>query len=111
MRFVFFSKILGSAAHDIYQSLKVRSSYIEQLRNLDVIVSRFIPTLLHLLRLDQGPLKVFKLDLWAVDEFHIECTYIHTHPGLVPNAYSQTMRQSQPLVSPYWQLISITELF
>lgn len=110
MRFV-FSTVLVSVAHDIYQSLKVRSSYIEQLRNLDFIVSRFIPTLLHLLRLDQGPLKVFKLDLWAVDEFHIECTYIYIHSGLVSEVYSQTMRQSQPLAFHYWQLISITELF
>ncbi|KAG6865555.1 hypothetical protein C0991_001559 [Blastosporella zonata] len=53
-------------------SLKVRSSYIEQLRNLDVIVAYFIPTILNLLRLDQGPHKAFKLDIWAVDEFHVE---------------------------------------
>ncbi|KAG6811117.1 hypothetical protein H0H92_008917 [Tricholoma furcatifolium] len=53
-------------------SLKVRSSYIEQLRNLDVIVAYFIPTILSILRLDQGPQKAFKLDIWAVDEFHVE---------------------------------------
>ncbi|KAG5352362.1 hypothetical protein C0989_002683 [Termitomyces sp. Mn162] len=53
-------------------SLKVRSSYIEQLRNINVVVAYFIPTILSLLRLDQGPHKAFKLDIWAVDEFRIE---------------------------------------
>ncbi|KAG6818998.1 hypothetical protein H0H93_016518, partial [Arthromyces matolae] len=53
-------------------SLKVRSSYIDQLRNADLIVARFIPTIMHLLCLDQGPIKAFKLDIWAVDEFHVE---------------------------------------
>ncbi|KAF9458921.1 hypothetical protein BDZ94DRAFT_1068633 [Collybia nuda] len=63
-------------------SLKVRSSYIEQLRNLDVIASHFIPTLLRLLRLDQGPLKAFKLDIWAVNEFHIEYYEAGSNLGL-----------------------------
>ncbi|KAG6901384.1 hypothetical protein C0995_012648 [Termitomyces sp. Mi166 len=53
-------------------SLKVRSSYIEQLRNINVVVEYFIPTVLGFLRLDQGPHKAFKLDIWAVDEFHVE---------------------------------------
>ena len=59
-----------------FQSLKVRSRYIEQLRNLDIIAAHFLPTLLHFLQLGQGPLKVFKLDIWAVDEFHIECAFV-----------------------------------
>ncbi|KAF5380135.1 hypothetical protein D9615_006188 [Tricholomella constricta] len=70
-----FGYLLGwMLLFDLFQesSLKVRSSYIEQLRNLDIVVSYFIPTILSILRLDQGPLKVFKLDLWAVDEYHIE---------------------------------------
>ncbi|KAG6877121.1 hypothetical protein C0993_010124 [Termitomyces sp. T159_Od127] len=63
-------------------SLKVRSSYIEQLRNLNVVVAYFIPTILTLLRLDQGPHKAFKLDIWAVDEFHIEYYQAGTKFGL-----------------------------
>ncbi|GLB39355.1 putative ring finger [Lyophyllum shimeji] len=58
-------------------SLKVRSSYIEQLRNLSIIDSYFIPTIISFLQLDRGPLKVFKLGPWAVDDFHIE----HYEPG------------------------------
>ncbi|KAG6844999.1 hypothetical protein H0H87_001771 [Tephrocybe sp. NHM501043] len=54
-------------------NLKVRSSYIEQLRNLDVVVAYFIPTILTLLHLDQGPHKAFKLDIWGVDEFYVDC--------------------------------------
>jgi hypothetical protein len=67
-----------------FQSLKVRSSYIEQLRNLDIIATHFMPNVLHFLELDQGPLKVFKLDIWAVDEFHVECEFVlpTTRPGI-----------------------------
>ena len=58
------------------QSIKVKSNYIEQLRNHDMVVGHLIPCLLSLLRLDQGSLlKVFKLDVWGVDEFYIDCQY------------------------------------
>ncbi|EEB98781.1 hypothetical protein MPER_01656, partial [Moniliophthora perniciosa FA553] len=50
-------------------SLKVRSTYIDQLRNLEIISTHFIPTILGLLGLDQGIPKAFKLDVWAVDEY------------------------------------------
>lgn len=36
----------------------------------------FIPNSVRFLQLDQGPLKVFKLDVWAVDEFHVECAFL-----------------------------------
>ncbi|KAF7291984.1 Delta-9 fatty acid desaturase protein [Mycena indigotica] len=52
-------------------SLKVRSSYIEQLRALDIIGTSFIPTLFSILGVDQGIPKAFKLDMWAVDEFYV----------------------------------------
>lgn len=55
------------------QSFKVRSSYIEQLRNLNILASHFLPAFLRLLRLDEGLSKAFKLDIWAVEEYHIEC--------------------------------------
>ena len=58
------------------QSIKVKSNYIEQLRNHDMVVGHFVPCFLSLLRLDQGSLlKVFKLDVWGVDEFFIDCQY------------------------------------
>ncbi|KAF7323573.1 Delta-9 fatty acid desaturase protein [Mycena kentingensis (nom. inval.)] len=53
-------------------SLKVRSSYIDQLRSLDIIASVFIPNLFSLLGVDQGIPKAFKLDLWAIDEYYID---------------------------------------
>lgn len=70
-----FGHLLGwMLLFDLFQdaSLKVRSRYIEQLRNLDIIATHFIPNSIHFLQLDQGPLKVFKLDIWAVNEFHVE---------------------------------------
>jgi hypothetical protein len=74
MQYVFqllFCRAFGDS--NTFQSLKVRSRYIEQLRNLDIIATHFMPNVLHFLQLDQGPLKVYKLDIWAVDEFHVEC--------------------------------------
>ena len=47
--------------------------YIEQLRNLDLVGQRFLPAVIRLLRLDEGPTKVVKVDLWAVDEFYVDC--------------------------------------
>lgn len=55
------------------QSFKVKSMYIEQLRNLDLIDQRLLPVIVHLLRLDEGLIKAVKVDLWAVDEFHVAC--------------------------------------
>ncbi|TFY76325.1 hypothetical protein EWM64_g7687, partial [Hericium alpestre] len=52
-------------------SLKVRSGYTEHLRDLGLISSHFVPTILTLLDLYSGPSKAFKLDGWAVDEFYI----------------------------------------
>lgn len=53
-------------------SLKVKASYIDQLRSLDIIAGSFMPMVLSTLNLDQGAAKVYKLDLWAVDEYHVE---------------------------------------
>ncbi|KAL0570451.1 hypothetical protein V5O48_011508 [Marasmius crinis-equi] len=53
-------------------SLKVRSGYIEQLRDLDIISTRFIPTIFAILGLDSGSIiKAFKLGVWEVEEFHV----------------------------------------
>ncbi|KAJ7096074.1 hypothetical protein C8R44DRAFT_889801 [Mycena epipterygia] len=52
-------------------SLKVRLSYIDQLRTLDIIGTSFIPNLLSLLGVDQGIPKAFKLDVWSVDEYFV----------------------------------------
>lgn len=60
------------SSHCIPQSLKVRLSYIDQLRSLDLIPTFFMPSLVSLLSLDGGMHKTFKLDPWAVDEFHVD---------------------------------------
>ncbi|KAJ7746502.1 hypothetical protein DFH07DRAFT_591586 [Mycena maculata] len=53
-------------------SLKVKLSYIDQLRTLDIIGTSFLPNLLSLLGVDQGTPKAFKLDPWAVDEYFVQ---------------------------------------
>jgi hypothetical protein len=64
---------LACAPADTRQSLRVRSNYIDQLRNPDVIQTHLVPTLFHILGLYDGWLKSFKLDVWAVDEHYIQC--------------------------------------
>ncbi|KAE9393090.1 hypothetical protein BT96DRAFT_999800 [Gymnopus androsaceus JB14] len=53
-------------------SVKVRMSYIEQLRSSGIIEAHFIPNMFALLSLDNGIVKAFKLDMWAVDEFYVQ---------------------------------------
>ncbi|KAJ7702616.1 hypothetical protein B0H16DRAFT_1394969 [Mycena metata] len=69
---VVFGYLLGwMVVFDLFvdASLKVRLSYIDQLRTLDIIGTSFLPNLLSLLGVDQGIPKAFKLDVWTVDEY------------------------------------------
>ncbi|KAG8925869.1 listerin E3 ubiquitin protein ligase 1 [Tulasnella sp. 418] len=52
-------------------SLKVRNDYIEQLRNLDIIPSRFLPNIFSILDIGASGKRPFKVDQWAVDEFYV----------------------------------------
>ncbi|KAJ6608207.1 hypothetical protein B0H10DRAFT_2068569 [Mycena sp. CBHHK59/15] len=72
---IVFGYLLGwMVVFDLFvdASLKVRLSYIDQLRTLDIIGTSFIPNLLTLLGVDQGIPKSFKLDVWAVDEYFVQ---------------------------------------
>lgn len=53
--------------------MKVRMKYIEQLRRSGIIEAHFIPSIFGLLSLNRGIVKAFKLDMWAVDEFFVQC--------------------------------------
>ncbi|KAI0698055.1 hypothetical protein C8T65DRAFT_661197 [Cerioporus squamosus] len=53
-------------------SLKVKSGYIDQLRDLDLVGSQLLPAVFGILDLYGGMAKVFKLDMWDVDEFYLE---------------------------------------
>ncbi|KAI5996508.1 hypothetical protein F5J12DRAFT_785457 [Pisolithus orientalis] len=52
-------------------SLKVRSGYFNHLRSLDIVSEHFIPSIFDVLGLLDGK-KVFKLDMWSVDEFYLD---------------------------------------
>ncbi|KZT28004.1 hypothetical protein NEOLEDRAFT_1059411 [Neolentinus lepideus HHB14362 ss-1] len=52
-------------------SFKVKTGYIQHLRSLDIISSKFIPYVFNALGLYGGPRSTFRLDLWAVDEYYI----------------------------------------
>jgi len=56
--------------------MKVRLGYFNHMRSLDIISQYFIPNIFDVLGLFSGGRQVFKLDVWAVDDFHLESTYI-----------------------------------
>jgi heme/copper-type cytochrome/quinol oxidase subunit 2 len=43
------------------------------MKSLDVIGNFFIPNVFDILGLFSGKKKAFKLDIWAVDDFFIDC--------------------------------------
>ncbi|KAF7796133.1 hypothetical protein EIP86_007306 [Pleurotus ostreatoroseus] len=53
-------------------SLRVKSGYLDHLRQTDLITDRFIPSMFGILRLYDGLAKAVKLDIWAVDEYFLE---------------------------------------
>ncbi|KAI0084737.1 hypothetical protein BDY19DRAFT_969852 [Irpex rosettiformis] len=53
-------------------SLKVKSGYMDHLRRENMVAERFLPHIFTILRLYGGLSKVFKLDIWEVDEFYLE---------------------------------------
>ncbi|OBZ77520.1 E3 ubiquitin-protein ligase listerin [Grifola frondosa] len=53
-------------------SLKVKSGYTDQLRDLGLITSQFLPSILNILGLYGGTVKAFKLDIWAIDQFYLD---------------------------------------
>ncbi len=57
----------------------MKSGYIDQLRDLDLVGSQLLPTVFGILDLYGGMAKVFKLDIWDVDEFYLECEYLLTY--------------------------------
>lgn len=54
------------------QSLKIKSAYIDQLRNANLVSTGFIPTVLALLDVAESGTRPFDLTPWAVDQFIIE---------------------------------------
>ncbi|KAI0711424.1 hypothetical protein C8Q76DRAFT_677774 [Earliella scabrosa] len=53
-------------------SLKVKSGYIDQLRDLDLVGARLLPVVFGILDLYGGFAKAFKLEMWDVDEFYLD---------------------------------------
>ncbi|KAH9941137.1 uncharacterized protein BXZ73DRAFT_75106 [Epithele typhae] len=53
-------------------SLKVKSGYIDQLRDLDLVGARLLPTVFGILDLYGGMAKAFKVDIWDVDEYYLD---------------------------------------
>ncbi|KAG8896139.1 hypothetical protein FRB99_009054, partial [Tulasnella sp. 403] len=93
--FEFFDKI----------SIKVRNSYLEQLRNLDLVSTSFVPKLLSLLKVTDGR-KPFPVEPWAVDEFHLSLwddSLPVRFQVLAVHAYYRSLIAVPPLVRAWFQ--------
>lgn len=53
-------------------SLKVKSGYIDQLRELGLVYDNLLPSIFTILGLYDGLPKAFKLDIWAIDEYYLD---------------------------------------
>ncbi|EGO03442.1 hypothetical protein SERLA73DRAFT_101568 [Serpula lacrymans var. lacrymans S7.3] len=53
-------------------SMKVRSSYFNHMRSLDIISTHFIPNIFDILDIFGGNKKAFKLDVWTTDEYYLD---------------------------------------
>ncbi|KAI0790522.1 hypothetical protein C8Q75DRAFT_762281 [Abortiporus biennis] len=53
-------------------SLKVKSGYIEHLRETELVTEQFLPRILSILGLYEGIPKVFKLDVWEVEDYYLD---------------------------------------
>lgn len=54
------------------QSLKLKTSYIEQLRNHDLVTASLLPSVFSILGVSGSRNRPFELAPWAVDEFMLE---------------------------------------
>lgn len=76
--FDLFSNAVCSLLYDLdvcltlYQSLKVKSGYMDHLKRDNLITDYFLPLLFSILQLHGGTSRPFKLDIWEVDEYYLE---------------------------------------
>lgn len=77
--------------------MKVRSSYFAHMRSLDVISQNFIPNVFDVLGLFSGGKRVFKLDAWAIDEFHLDGVYGHTLVSIWCSCFWTAFEPESPL--------------
>lgn len=75
MPYVIYFYLCQKPAEDYTYSLKVKSGYIEHLRQLQLISDHFLPEVFSILGLYEGAAKAFKLDIWSIEEFYLDCMY------------------------------------
>lgn len=68
---------LMAGSHGLHQSLRLKMGYGNQLRDLDLVDTSFLPVVFELLDIGGGT-KAFPLELWSVDQFYLECEVLVT---------------------------------
>ena len=51
--------------------------YANQLRNMDLVDTVFLPCILDLLDLHGGQGRPFRLEMWSVEEYFVQCMSFH----------------------------------
>ncbi|GAA5851231.1 hypothetical protein JCM9279_007491 [Rhodotorula babjevae] len=85
-------------------SPRLRTAYIEQLRDSGLVVDSLLPSLFGLLSLsDRG--RAFDLAPWSIDDFHLdlfESTSSESLPVLAAHVYYRTLQAVPSIVRTYW---------
>ncbi|KPV76129.1 uncharacterized protein RHOBADRAFT_53112, partial [Rhodotorula graminis WP1] len=85
-------------------SPRLRTAYIEQLRDSGLVVDSLLPSLFGLLNLsDRG--RTFDLSPWSIDDFHLELfesTAVESLPVLAAHVYYRTLQAVPSIVRSYW---------
>ncbi|KIM32748.1 hypothetical protein M408DRAFT_186029 [Serendipita vermifera MAFF 305830] len=83
-------------------SFRVRSSYVEQLRNSEIIQNALIPGICDLLQLGKPGKKPIKLDLWEVDNFIVSLYEHESARVLAAHVYYRALTAIPSLIRTWW---------
>ncbi|KAL1719117.1 hypothetical protein EV715DRAFT_272923 [Schizophyllum commune] len=105
---VFGHLLAWMLAFDLFEgaSMKVRMGYIDQLRSLSIVDTYLMPNIIHMLRLDQGLPRAFKLDQWAIDEFYVslyESGTTFALPAFAAHIYFRALSTIPSLIASWIQ--------
>ncbi|GAA5970378.1 hypothetical protein JCM11641_001687 [Rhodosporidiobolus odoratus] len=84
-------------------SPRIRSAYVEQLRNLDLVQTSLLPSLFNLLAINDRT-RPFDLAPWSINDFHLE--YFTPSPLTLPifaaHVYHRALQVVPAVIRSYW---------
>ncbi|GAA5904173.1 ubiquitin-protein ligase RKR1 [Sporobolomyces salmoneus] len=93
-------------------SPRIRSAYIDQLRNDDLVTSSLLPSLFGLLNLSDRT-RPTDLSPWAIDDFHLEVVETlepQTLPVFAAHVYYRALQAVPSVIRTYWASLQNLQL-